>query len=86
MGNPLASRRSLQEACDTLVDHARVSSSRPYGLHPLPYHFAFIPKYRKPVLRGDVGLEVRDLIREICRNEDIEILQGTSGRTTCICC
>ena len=44
-----------------------------YACH---YHFVFIPKYRKPVLRGDVGIEVRDLIREICRSEDIEILQG----------
>jgi REP-associated tyrosine transposase len=35
--------------------------------------------YRKPVLRGDVGIEVRDLIREICRSEDIEILQGHIG-------
>src|SRR5712691_1945231 len=40
------------------------------------YPFVFIPKYRKPVLRGDVGMEVRDLIREICRSADIEILQG----------
>jgi putative transposase len=30
----------------------------------------------KPVLRGEVGTEVRDLIREICRGQDIEILQG----------
>ena len=44
-----------------------------YSLH---YHFVFITKYRKPVLRGDVGTEVRDLIREICRSNDIEILQG----------
>ena len=44
-----------------------------YALH---YHFVFIPKYRKPVLRGDVGVELRDLIREICRSADIEILQG----------
>jgi REP-associated tyrosine transposase len=36
----------------------------------------FIPKYRKPVLRGDIGTELRDLIREICRSEDIEVLQG----------
>lgn len=39
-------------------------------------HFVFITKYRKPVLRGDIGSEVRDLIREICRSADIEILQG----------
>jgi len=39
-----------------------------YSLH---YHFVFITKYRKPVLTGDVGTEVRDLIREICRTLDI---------------
>jgi putative transposase len=40
------------------------------------YHFVFIPKYRKPVLRGDVGVKLRELIREICRSLDIEILKG----------
>jgi putative transposase len=36
----------------------------------------FIPKYRKPILRGAVGEAVRDLVREICRSYDIEILKG----------
>ena len=40
------------------------------------YHFVFITKYRKPVLRGEVGLRVRELIREICRTHDIEIVKG----------
>jgi putative transposase len=40
------------------------------------YHFVFIPKYRKPVLRGDVALRVRELIREICRAHEIDILRG----------
>ena len=40
------------------------------------YHFVFIPKYRKPVLRGEVGLRVRELIREICQTHDIEIIKG----------
>ena len=44
-----------------------------YQLHD---HFVFSTKYRKPVLRGDIAIEVRDLIREICRANDIEILQG----------
>ena len=44
-----------------------------YALH---YHFVFITKYRKPVLRGDIGTAVRDLIREICCSEDIKIIQG----------
>ena len=45
-------------------------------MYALRYHFVFITKYRKPVLRGKVGTEVRDLIREICRTHDVEILQG----------
>ena len=47
-----------------------------HTIYTLHYHFVFITKYRKPVLRGDVGTEVRSLIREICRSRDIEILQG----------
>jgi putative transposase len=51
----------------------RRSAHTVYALH---YHFVFITKYRKPVLRGEIGTLVRDLIREIRRTEDIEILQG----------
>ena len=40
------------------------------------YHFVFITKYRKPVLRGDIAKEIRDLVREICRTHDIEIVRG----------
>jgi len=40
------------------------------------YHFVFIPKYRKPVLRGEVGLCLREMIREVCKAYDIQILQG----------
>jgi putative transposase len=42
----------------------------------LRYHFVFITKYRKPVLRGDIAKEIRDLVREICRTHDIEIVRG----------
>lgn len=47
-----------------------------HSVYLLHYHFVFIPKYRKPVLVGEVGLRVRELIREICRTHDIEILKG----------
>jgi putative transposase len=42
----------------------------------LHYHFVFTTKYRKPVLRGEVGTRFRDLTKEICRTHDIEILKG----------
>ena len=42
----------------------------------LKYHFVWITKYRKRVLTGAVGVRVRELVREICRTNDIEILEG----------
>ena len=47
-----------------------------HTVYELHYHFVFTTKYRKPVLRGEVAEEARDLIREICRSNDIEILAG----------
>ena len=40
------------------------------------YHFVFIPKYRKPVLRGDIGRRLRELIRDICKALEVDIVQG----------
>ncbi len=43
----------------------------------LKYHFVWIPKYRKPILSGEVGVRLRYLVREICRTLEIEILEGS---------
>lgn len=43
----------------------------------LKYHFVWIPKYRKAVLSGEVGLRLRGLVREICRTLEIEIVEGS---------
>jgi len=59
------------------VSAYRKSSHTVYLLH---YHFVFITKYRKPVLRGDVAVQLRELVREICRSNDIEILRGHVSR------
>ena len=47
-----------------------------HTVYSLRYHFVFTTKYRKPVLGGEIGRTLRDLIREICRSGDIEILEG----------
>ena len=48
-----------------------------HSRYDLKYHFVWVTKYRKPVLTGVVGTRVRDLVREVCRTNDIEILQGS---------
>ena len=59
------------------MENYRTSSHSRYDIK---YHFVWITKYRKQVLTGEVGSRVRDLVREICRTHDIEILQGSISR------
>jgi len=48
-----------------------------YGSHTvfkIQYHFVFVTKYRYQVLKGDVGLKVRELIRQTCNALEKESL------------
>lgn len=50
-----------------------------YGSHTayaIEYHFVWVTKYRYKVLKGDIGLRVRELVRETCTAFEIEILKG----------
>ena len=47
-----------------------------HTVYDIKYHLVWITKYRKPVLRADIALRVRDLIREICKAGDIELIRG----------
>ncbi len=47
-----------------------------HTVYELQYHFVFIAKYRKPVLKGDIARRTRELIREICASEDVVIVKG----------
>lgn len=42
----------------------------------LKYHIVWTTKYRKPMLTGRLGTRVRDLIREICKTENVQIVRG----------
>ena len=46
----------------------------------LNVHVVFIPKYRKPVLTGDVAVRVRDLLRRIASEHELEIISGKVAR------
>ncbi|MCL4485943.1 MAG: IS200/IS605 family transposase [Nitrospirae bacterium] len=50
-----------------------------HGAHTktdLKVHLVWIPKYRKPVLTGDIAIRVRDLIRQIVMEHELEIIRG----------
>ena len=46
----------------------------------IKYHFVWTTKYRKRVLAGQVATRLRELVREVCRTNEIEILQGHVSR------
>jgi putative transposase len=46
----------------------------------LSVHLVWIPKYRKPVLTGDLALRVRDIIRRIATEHELEIVTGKVAR------
>ena len=46
----------------------------------LKVHIVWIPKYRKAVLTGEVALRVRDLLRRVAAEHELEILSGKVAR------
>jgi len=50
--------------------------SGPHTVFDLKYHLVWTTKYRKPVLTGRLGHRLRDLVREICRTENVQIIRG----------
>jgi len=47
-----------------------------HAVYALKYHLVWITKYRKPVLRGQLGLRVRELIRPTCETLDVYLEKG----------
>ena len=43
-------------------------------------HLIWIPKYRKPVLTGKVAVRVRDIIRRIAAEHELEFITGKVAR------
>ncbi|KAB2962691.1 IS200/IS605 family transposase [Zoogloea sp.] len=55
------------------MQHYRKTS---HSLYDLKVHLVWTTKYRRPVLIGIVAERTRELIREICKSKEIEILKG----------
>jgi len=43
------------------------------------YHIVWGTKYRKKILKDDIGFRLRDIIRQICSTEKVDILKGAIG-------
>jgi putative transposase len=47
-----------------------------HTVYDLKYHIVWITKYRKKVLRGEIGLRLRELIKQSCEAQEVQIVKG----------
>jgi len=55
------------------MEHYRKTTHTTYDIK---YHIVWITKYRKSVITGQIAKRTQELIRLICKNNDVEILSG----------
>ncbi len=48
----------------------------PHTVYEIQYHFVWVTKYRYHILKGDVALRAREVIRQTCETRNITILSG----------
>jgi len=54
-----------------------------YGSHTvfnIEYHFVWVTKYRYQVLKGDIALRIRELVRQTCEAFEIRIISGVVSK------
>ncbi len=59
-----------------MQNYRKTSHSR----HDCKYHTVWITKYRKQVMVGLVAERVRELVRGVCKEHDVEIIRGQVSR------
>lgn len=47
-----------------------------HTVYDIKYHIVWITKYRKKVLLGIVAERCRELIRQVCKENEVEIIKG----------
>ena len=47
-----------------------------HNVFSIHLHLVWVTKYRKPVLHGEVSNRVRELLREVCRSQEVDIIKG----------
>ena len=51
-----------------------------HSTYDCKYHIVWITKYRKKVMVGSVAERVRELVRGICKEHEVEIIKGHVSR------
>ncbi len=47
-----------------------------HSTYDIKYHIVWITKYRKPVMIGAIAKRLQEIIRQVCAQNDVQILSG----------
>ncbi|PIE77379.1 MAG: hypothetical protein CSA15_13255 [Candidatus Delongbacteria bacterium] len=47
-----------------------------HTVYDIRYDLAWITKYVKQILKGELARQVRELVREVCKENEVEIIKG----------
>lgn len=48
-----------------------------HSVWDIKYHVIWVTKYRYKVLRGEIAVRTRDLLRQVCQGREVVIVQGS---------
>ena len=54
--------------------------SQAHVKHYCKYHVVFVPKYRKKAIYGSLRKEIGGILRELCRQQGVELIEGYAMR------
>jgi len=60
---------------DSVQRYGKLSSRR-HTIYDIKYNLVWVTKYRYRVLAGDIGLRLRDLVRQVCMAREVNIIKG----------
>jgi len=47
-----------------------------HSIYDIKYHIVWITKYRKPVITGKIAERTREIVRQVCQQNDVEVIAG----------
>ncbi|MBU2213087.1 IS200/IS605 family transposase [Patescibacteria group bacterium] len=56
----------------------RSFKSQAHVLWDCKYHIVIVPKYRKKILYGTTRVEIGNIIRELAKQKEVEVIEGTA--------
>ena len=50
--------------------------STSHTVYECPYHIVWVTKYRYSVLVGEIGYKAKQILQEVCKDHQVEIIRG----------